>query len=228
MADLLRTQGRQAGETEELVVTVLMSDIRGYSTIAETTDPSALAGQLNVHRAEMNRAILDASGTVMQFVGDAVMAVFGAPVPIEDHAAHAVEAALAMHAAQAAVNAAWELEGLAPFHLGIGITTGPVAAALLGSDERLEYTLVGDTVNLAQRLQQWALPGQTVLSEATYVALDPAPVAESLPTAPVKGRNAPVAAWRLDADAWSRIASGGDGAPARRAHNDRTGDREPA
>ena len=78
-----------------------MSDIRGYSTIAEHADPSVLAGQLNEHRAEMNRAVLSAGGTVMQFVGDAVMAVFGAPLAQEDHARHAVEAAWAMHAAQA-------------------------------------------------------------------------------------------------------------------------------
>ena len=77
-----------------------MSDIRGYSTIAERIDPSALAAQLNRHRAEMNRAILAACGTVMQYVGDAVMAVFGAPTPSEDHADRALTAALAMHAAQ--------------------------------------------------------------------------------------------------------------------------------
>jgi len=199
VSELVIDHGGRIGETTELVVSVLMSDIRGYSTIAEQTDPSALARQLNVHRAEMNRAILDCQGTVMQFVGDAVMAVFGAPVPIDDHAGQAVRAAGAMHAAQAAVNRRWEAEGLPPFGLGIGVTTGPVAAALLGSEERLEYTLVGDTVNLAQRLQQWAEPGETVISEPTYRALDAPPPAEELPPALVKGRATPVAAWRLAA-----------------------------
>jgi adenylate cyclase len=199
VAEMLRSQGSEAGETKELVVSVLMSDIRGYSTIAEHADPSALAGQLNVHRAEMNKAILSVDGTVMQFVGDAVMAVFGAPVPMEDHAARAVEAALAMHAAQEAVNRRWREEGLAEFGLGIGVTTGPVAAALLGSEERLEYTLVGDTVNLAQRLQQWAEPGETVLSEPTYEQLSVPVEAEQLPAALVKGRDTPVAAWRIPA-----------------------------
>ena len=80
LAEKLRRDGRQIGETERVVVTVLMSDIRSYSTIAEHADPSQLAGQLNVHRAAMNDAILGENGTVMQFVGDAVMAVFGAPV----------------------------------------------------------------------------------------------------------------------------------------------------
>jgi adenylate cyclase len=203
VADLLKEQGRRAGEMQELEVSVLMSDIRGYSTIAERADPSALARQLNVHRAEMNRAILDVEGTVMQFVGDAVMAVFGAPVALENHAQRAVEAALATHRAQAEVNARWREAGLPEFGLGIGITTGPVAAALLGSEERLEYTLVGDTVNLSQRLQQWAEPGETVLSDATYAALSSPPAADALEPRQVKGRSAPVAAWLVSAaDVW--------------------------
>jgi class 3 adenylate cyclase/DNA-binding NarL/FixJ family response regulator len=197
VAEMLSAQGSHAGETKELNVSVLMSDIRGYSTIAEHADPSALALQLNLHRAEMNKAILDVDGTVMQFVGDAVMAVFGAPVAMEDHAERAFEAACAMHAAQRAVNEKWAVEGLAEFGLGIGVTTGPVAAALLGSEERLEYTVVGDTVNLAQRLQQWAEPGETVLSEATFLALSDPPEAEELQPAAVKGRETLVSAWKL-------------------------------
>ncbi len=199
VAEMLRSQGRRAGETKELVVSVLMSDIRGYTTIAEHADPSALAGQLNVHRSEMNKAILSVDGTVMQFVGDAVMAVFGAPVAMEDHAERAVQAALAMHEAQDEVNRSWREQGLAEFGLGIGVTTGPVAAALLGSEERLEYTLVGDTVNLSQRLQQWAEPGDTVLSEATYRDLASPPEMEQIPAALVKGRDTPVSAWRIPA-----------------------------
>ena len=100
LAEKLRRDGRQIGETERVDVTVLMSDIRSYSTIAEHADPSQLAGQLNVHRAAMNDAILGENGTVMQFVGDAVMAVFGAPFEQVDHADRAVVAALAMHEKQ--------------------------------------------------------------------------------------------------------------------------------
>ena len=92
----------------------------------------------------------------MQFVGDAVMAVFGAPVPQADHADRAVVAALAMHALQTEINGRWRAGGLPAFGLGLGLSTGEAAAALLGSEERLEYTLVGDTVNLSQRLQQLA------------------------------------------------------------------------
>ncbi len=189
--------GRRPGETEELTVTVLMSDIRGYTTIAEHADPSVLAGQLHEHRAAMNQAILAQNGTVMQFVGDAVMAVFGAPVPQADHADRAVEAARTMHAAQRNLNEQWRAEGQAPFELGLGVSTGLVAAALLGSAERLEYSLVGDTVNLTQRLQQWAEPGETVLSEPTWEAIGEKPESDRLEPAMVKGRDTPVSAYRF-------------------------------
>jgi class 3 adenylate cyclase/DNA-binding NarL/FixJ family response regulator len=190
-------QGRRPGDTEELIVTVLMSDIRGYTTIAEHADPSQLAGQLHEHRAAMNRAILDRNGTVMQFVGDAVMAVFGAPVASDDHGDRAVAAAVAMHAAQQELNGRWEESGQPPFGLGIGLSTGLVAAALLGSEERLEYTVVGDTVNLTQRLQQWADPGETVLSDPTWATLETKPDSDVLEPAMVKGRDTPVGAHRF-------------------------------
>jgi len=213
VAELVLSEAGGIGQTSDLEVTVLMSDIRGYSSIAENANPSALAGQLNTHRAEMNRAILGCGGTVMQFVGDAVMAVFGAPVPIEDHADRAVAAAFAMHTAQQAVNDRWQEAGLPPFGLGIGITTGPVAAALLGSEERLEYTVVGDTVNLAQRIQQWASPGETTLLDSTFAALSSPPgTARRLPPQTVKGRGAPVEAY-LVPPPWASAtdAAGGSG-----------------
>jgi class 3 adenylate cyclase/DNA-binding NarL/FixJ family response regulator len=197
LAEKIQREGRRIGETETIVVTVLMSDIRGYSGIAERSEPSALAAQLNTHRAEMNRAILAAGGTVMQFVGDAVMAVFGAPLPQADHADRALVAAAGMHERQAVVNERWASEGLEPFGLGIGLSTGEVAAALLGSEERLEYTVVGDTVNLAQRLQQWAEPGETVVSAASFEALSEPPPCEALEPATVKGRQAPVKAYKI-------------------------------
>jgi class 3 adenylate cyclase len=198
VAEKLLSEGRGIGETERLTVTVVMSDIRGYSGIAERADPSDLAKQLNTHRAEMNHAIIGLGGTVMQYVGDAVMAVFGAPTPTEDHADKALRAAWAMHEAQERVNEQWAAEGLQPFGLGIGLSTGDVAAALLGSSERVEYTVVGDAVNLCQRLQQFAEPGQIVVSEPTWDALTAKPEeAERLPRETVKGREQPVEPYRL-------------------------------
>jgi class 3 adenylate cyclase/DNA-binding NarL/FixJ family response regulator len=200
VADQLIAQGRAVGETETLEVTVVMSDIRGYTTIAEHADPAVLAQQLNRHRAEMNRAILSEGGTVMQYVGDAVMAVFGAPVATDDHPDRALAAAVAMHERQDAVNDEWVADGATPFGLGIGLSTGIVAAALLGSEERVEYTLVGDAVNLCQRLQQFAAPGETVLSEPTWNALTQRPFRfEELGSQLVKGRDTPVVPYRLPA-----------------------------
>ena len=199
--------GRRPGETDRSVVTVLMSDVRGYSAIAEAADPSTLARQLSEHRAEMSRAIIDQAGTVMQFVGDAVMGVFGAPLPQDDHADRALRAALDMHSAQADLNRRWSGEALPAFELGIGLSTGEVAAALLGSEERLEYSVVGDSVNLAQRLQEWAAGGETVLSAGTYAALRVEIEAECLPPARVKGRQAEVAGYRLAREAWLRSST---------------------
>lgn len=201
LAEKLRSDGRPIGESEHVVLTVLMSDVRGFSAIAEHADPAALAAQLSEHRAAMNEAVLEAGGTVMTYVGDAVMATFGAPFPQPDHAPRAVASAGSMHRLQAEVNRRWAKDGLAPFSLGLGLSTGQAAAALLGSEERLEYTVVGDTVNLVQRLQQLAGPGETVLSEATWLALtEPPSGATRLPAQLVKGRETPVVAYRLRPD----------------------------
>jgi len=197
LAEKLRGGSQRIGETERVIVTVLMSDIRSYSTIAEHADPSQLAGQLNTHRAAMNRAILGEGGTVMQFVGDAVMAVFGAPFPQPDHADRAAAAAAAMHLLQAEINIRWAADALPAFGLGVGLSTGEAAAALLGSEERLEYTLVGDTVNLSQRLQQLAAAGETVLSEATSKAMTVSLPTIMLPAQLVKGRDTPIVAYKL-------------------------------
>ena len=222
IAEKLRSEGRHIGETERMEVTILMSDIRAYSAIAEHADPSQLAGQLNTHRAAMNRAILGEGGTVMQFVGDAVMAVFGAPASQADHADRAVAAAAGMHTLQNEINVRWTLEGLPEFGLGLGLSTGEVAAALLGSEERLEYTLVGDTVNMSQRLQQLASAGETVLSEATMRALSKVIEAVALDAQLVKGRDTPVMAFKIlatsrvgaptptDSDTFSSAATKGE------------------
>ena len=163
----MRRGRHSAGETERLTVTVLISDVRGYTAIAEASDPSRLAGQLMEHRTVATDAVLSEQGTVMQFVGDSVMAVFGAPEPQADHADRAHRAADAMHEAQLELNRRWLSAGLPTFQLGVGLSTGLVAAALIGSEERAEYSVVGDAVNLAQRLQQFASSGETILSEAT-------------------------------------------------------------
>jgi class 3 adenylate cyclase len=104
-----------------------------------------------------------------------------------------------MHAAQDELNHRWREAGLPEFGLGIGVSTGEVAAALLGSEERLEYSVVGDSVNLAQRIQGWAAAGEIVLSEPTYAALKSPLEAEELPRQQVKGRVSEVGGYRIPA-----------------------------
>ncbi len=201
LAKRLRDDRAAIERTERLVVTVLMSDVRGYSGIAERTDPAVLAAQLNAHRSAMNAAILEEGGTVMQYVGDAVLAVFGAPFPQLDHAQRGVWAAAAMHRGQRVVNRRWEDERLEAFGLGIGLSTGEVAAALLGSVEHLDYAVVGDVVNLSQRLQDLARPaGITIISQATATELTDPPALVALPPQWMKGREAPITAFRIDAE----------------------------
>jgi adenylate cyclase len=131
-----------------------------------------------------------------------VMAVFGAPFPQPDHPDRAAAAAASMHTLQAEVNTRWAVDGLPAFGLGIGLSTGEAAAALLGSAERLEYTLVGDTVNLSQRLQQLAAAGETVLSEATCLALTVPARTVPLPAQLVKGRDTPIRAYKIMPPSW--------------------------
>lgn len=198
LAEKLRSQGLRIGESERVTLTVLMSDVRGFSALAEHADPAALAAQLSDHRAAMNQAVLAEGGTVMTYAGDAVMVTFGAPFSQHDHAQRALVTAGRMHDSQAEVNRRWQKDGLVPFRLGVGISTGEAAAALLGSEERLEYTVVGDTINLVQRLQQLAGPGETVLAEATWLALsEPPSGATRLAEQRVKNRETPVVAYRL-------------------------------
>jgi adenylate cyclase len=196
----LLASGRRVGAVDRVNATVLMWEIRGYSRIAEHADLAVLAQQLSTHRAEMNRAITNHRGTVMQYGGEVMMAVFGAPEPLAEHADGALEAARVMHLAQQQVNEGWIERELPPFELGIGISTGDVGAAMLGSDEQTDYAVVGDSVNLCRRLQQLAAAGQTIVSEATWAALSMPPLgAEQMPEQLLKDRDAPVRPYRLGA-----------------------------
>ena len=199
LAERLRREGLQIGQSEMAEVTLLMSDVRGYSGIAETTDTAQVVVQLNEHRRAMNHVIMNHAGIVMQYVGDAVFAVFGPTISSGKHADQAFAAAQEMHQQQHQINEKWNTLGLPVFGMGIGLSTGQVAAALLGSDERFEYTLVGDAVNMAQRLQDLARPaGTTVLSEATWNSLADLPDKyEKLAAQLLKGRRTPVTCYRV-------------------------------
>ena len=208
LAEKVRREGQQLGVTERVEVTVVMSDIRAYSGIAEHADPTQLAGQLNTHRAAMNDAILGEGGTVMQFVGDAVMAVFGAPVAQADHADRAVAAAAAMHAKPARDQRGVGRRGAARLrarHRAVVRPGGRGAARLRGAARVHARRRHREP---PQRLQQFAAAGETVLSEATLDGLRAALATVALGAQMVKGRDTPVVAYKVIADGRGRRSRG--------------------
>jgi class 3 adenylate cyclase/DNA-binding NarL/FixJ family response regulator len=185
-----------AGLQEELEVTVLFSDIRGFSTLAETMSARQVADVLARHLTAMAEVVLGHRGTIDKFAGDAVMAVFGAPDPMPDHAERALRCALDMQERQRSLNEEAAAEGRLPLGMGIGVNTGEVIAGTVGGAGRLEYTVVGDAVNVAQRLQSEAAAGEILASEATVTAAGEVPCEPAGPRQ-VKGRREPVQVFRV-------------------------------
>ena len=183
-------------EQREVEVTVLFSDIRGFSTLSERLGARDIADVVGRHLSAMAEVIAAHGGTIDKFQGDAVMAVFGAPVPSEDHAAKAVHCAIAMQERETDLNAAgWGVDGVASLDVGIGLNTGIVMAGSIGGGGRLEYTVIGDAVNVAQRLQSEAAGGEIVAAASTVLAA--ACDAESIGKRLVKGREEPVEVFRV-------------------------------
>ncbi|KIX13747.1 adenylate/guanylate cyclase domain-containing protein [Dethiosulfatarculus sandiegensis] len=153
---------------EETEVTILFSDIRNYTSICEQMTPEQVIEMLNSYFSYMVTAIEENKGQVFQFVGDAIMAVFNAPVKLPDHPTLAVKCAIAMNKALADLNT-HHREGLPPLSMGIGINTGQVVAGIIGSENRMEYRVVGDTVNLTARIESLnkELGTDILISEST-------------------------------------------------------------
>jgi class 3 adenylate cyclase len=189
---------------EETEATILFSDIRGFSSLAEQLPPRELAALLGKHLAAMAEVVLAHGGTIDKFAGDAVMAVFGAPEPQPDHPERALRCALAMQTRQAELNQG-RTGDTQSLGMGIGINTGTVIAGTVGGGGRLEYTVVGDAVNVAQRLQADAAAGEVLATAATIAAVPGFPV-EPVGPRQVKGRKESVEVYRV-------LGPGPDAAP---------------
>lgn len=196
-AEKLRASGDAAIAPQEAEVTVLFSDIRGFSSIAEDLSAREIADILARHLSAMAEIVLAHGGTLDKFAGDEVMAVFGAPDPLPDHAKRALRCALAMQARQAELNNDGWTGSLDALHIGIGVNTGMVVAGTVGGGGRLEYTVVGDTVNIAQRLQSEARGGEIIAASSTVSAAAGGFRAEPIGPRQVKGRKEPVEAFRV-------------------------------
>jgi class 3 adenylate cyclase/DNA-binding NarL/FixJ family response regulator len=193
-----RLAGGQTQMTQqELEVTVLFSDIRGFSTIAERLSARLIAEIVGRHLGAMAEIVVEHGGTIDKFQGDAVMAIFGAPDPLAEHAARALRCAIAMQRRQSELNAqGWGTDEVPALGVGIGLNTGTVIAGAIGGGGRLEYTVIGDAVNVAQRLQSEAGGGEIVAAASTVAAAPDIPC-ESIGLRLVKGREELVEVYRV-------------------------------
>ena len=181
------------GETRTL--TILFSDIRGFTSIAEKLTPQELMTQLNEYLEEMSEAVMQHQGLVDKYIGDAVMAFWGAPLQNERHAILACESVLTMMESLRKLNQKWESEGRPPFAIGVGVSTGDVVVGNMGSKRRFNYSIIGDEVNFAARIEgltkQYGVG--CIIGQGTYEAIKHVPqfVTRELDDVMVKGKLKP-------------------------------------
>jgi adenylate cyclase len=186
------------GEKKEMM-TVMFSDIRGFTTLSERMTPEALVKFINSYLTPMTRIVFDEGGTLDKYIGDALMAFWGAPVDQPDHAVRACRAAVRMMNELQTLKAAWRDQNLPEFDIGIGINSGPMIVGNMGSDIRFDYTVMGDSVNLASRLEGTNKEYETrlLISEATHGLAKEHIVARRLGAVRVKGKRKPVRIYEL-------------------------------
>jgi adenylate cyclase len=196
-ADIAQQDGaiRQGGERR--ATTVLFSDIRGFTAMAESMGPDAIAQLLSEYFTEMVEVIFEHGGTLDKFIGDAIMALWGAPIAHADDPDRALRAAVAMQRAIARLNERWVSQGRPEIGVGIGINHGDVFAGNIGSHRRLEYTVIGDAVNVAARLCAEAGPGEILVSESFLGVVRDQVSCDFLPEMALKGKAQVVQVYRV-------------------------------
>ena len=184
---------------EEVEATVLFADLEGFTSLSEGMPPHDLVLLLNAYFTPMTRIILAHQGTMDKYIGDAIMALWGAPVHLPGHARLACEAALEMQAAMSSLQQEWQAQGWPPLKARLGIHSGPVIAGNIGSRELFNYTAIGDTVNLASRLEgvNKVYGTSILLSDSTCRQVKEAMLVREVDLIQVKGREQPVAIYEL-------------------------------
>jgi adenylate cyclase len=182
---------------ERCDVSVLFCDLRGFTSLAERLPPEQVVLLLNQFYTLAVDSTFKHGGTLDKFLGDGVMAIFGAPIRHPDHASQAVRAAVAMRVAAEELSEKRRREGKLPITVGIGVSAGEAVAGTMGTEDRMEYTVVGDSVNLAARLEAEAQPGQILVSGSTYARVREVVWARSLGLVKLKGKEEPVEAYEV-------------------------------
>ncbi len=178
-------------------VTTMFCDIRGSTALGERLEPNDLVEVLNEHFTAMTEIIFQFKGTLDKFIGDEIMVVFGSPITSPDDASRAVRSALAMQKCNDELNAVRTAENRPTLDIGIGMNTGDAIAGLIGSPERLEFTVIGDSVNTAKRFCDLAGPGQVVIGAPTFSCVEEQVDARQMGSIMLKGKGAPVSAYEV-------------------------------
>ena len=178
-------------------VVIFFSDIRGFTPMSENMNPDEVAKLLTEYFTEMVEIVFEHSGSLDKFMGDAIMALWGAPIAHEDDADRAMQCAIDQLTVLEKMNAKWAEQGRPPINIGIGINFGEVFACNFGSDRRLEYTVIGDAVNTASRLCSVAGANEILIAEPFYRALKKPPRVEALEPVQVKGKAKKVQVYRV-------------------------------
>jgi adenylate cyclase len=171
-------------------VTAMFADVRSFTTLSEESDPEMIVTLLNRYFSRVSEIIFNHHGTLDKYIGDGLLAIFGAPYESEEHAQQAVRAAIETQQAMAGFNEELVRDGLPPIAIGIGINTGQAIVGYIGTERRLDYTAIGDTINTAARLESMAQAGQIVASEHTLAFLTKAVQTRSLGTTRLRGKRA--------------------------------------
>jgi class 3 adenylate cyclase len=193
---LSRPEGLQLGGTQQ-TVTLLMSDLRGFSSLTSQLQPRQVVRLLNNYLGAMADVITRFHGTIDEFIGDAIMALFGAPIAREDDAERAVACAVAMQLAMGSVNEQNRRDGLPEVQMGVAVNTGEVIVGNIGSLRRTKYGVVGTHVNLTSRIESFTLGGQVLVSESTLQAAGDALEAGERLTLRAKGFDDPVTVYEV-------------------------------
>lgn len=193
---------------ERRPLSILFSDIRGFTSLAEQISPEEIARLLSDYFSEMVEIIFDYGGTLDKFIGDAIMALWGAPLAHEGDPDRAVEAARAMQRSLAELNERWTAEGRPRLEVGIGLNYGEAFAGNIGSPRRLEYTVIGDAVNIAARLCSIAGGGEILASAAMRDAVSSADAFSPAPVSSLRGKAAAVDIYRVRAGDSERAETG--------------------